>query len=121
MLEDTFAPVVGLQPPFSDRISNAAARTGGILLFDVRVFGDVSVERIAVIAYGELGSAIAAAMKCGEIKCVTVNDTAMSEHIDALAAWAEMPMPQRATTDYMGIAALLLAALRGTGFDQKIE
>ncbi len=115
LLEDTFVPVVGLQPPFSDRISSVAARTGGTLLFDVRVFGDVSIERIAAIAYGDPGSVIATAMKCGEIKCTAVNDAAVSECICALTAWAEMPMSQRATTDYMAPAMLLLATLRDVG------
>ncbi|CDX20582.1 conserved hypothetical protein [Mesorhizobium sp. ORS 3324] len=122
LLEDTFVPIVGLQPPFSDRISSVAARTGGVLLFDVRVFDDASIERIAAIAYGEIGSVVAAAMKCGKIKCTTINDTVASECISALAAWAEMPISQRATTDYTGSAALLLLRLRNAGrLDRTIE
>jgi hypothetical protein len=120
LLEDTFVPAVGLRPPFSDRILSAAARTGGTLLFDVRIFCDVSIERIAAIAYGEIGSVIAAAMKCGQIKCTSVNDAVLSECIGALAAWAEMPMSQQATMDYMEIAERLLATLRSTRLDPEI-
>ncbi len=121
LLEDTFAAVDGLQPPFSDRISSIAARTRGILLFDVRVFGDASIERIAAIAYGEIGTVIAAATRQGEIQCAAVDDAA-SEYICALTTWAEMPMARRATTDYMGVAALLLATLRNKAApDPKIE
>jgi len=121
LLEDTFVAVGGLLPPFSDRISSIAARTRGILLFDIRVFGDASVERIAAIAYGEIGTVIAAATRQGDIQCTAVDDAA-SEYVCALTTWAEMPMPSRAATDYMGVAALLLATLRDKAIsNSKIE
>jgi hypothetical protein len=65
--------------------------------------------------YGEIGSVVAAPMKCGKSKCTAVNGPVASECISALAAWAEMPMSQRATTDYWGSAALLLFRLLNVG------
>jgi hypothetical protein len=113
LLEDSFLPLAGLQPPFSDRMASIAERTGGALLFDVRIFGDADVERIAAIGYGTIGTAIAILTKCSAIQCVTVNDRDMSETIDALVAWSQMPMPEQIVADYAETAARLLTALRG--------
>lgn len=115
LLEDSFLPLAGLQPPFSDRMANIAERTGGTLLFDVRIFGDTEVERIAAVGYGTIGTAVAVLTKSGAIECVTVNDRSMSETIDALAAWSRMPIPEQIVADYTATAARLLAALRRAG------
>jgi hypothetical protein len=115
LLEDSFLPVAGLQPPFCDRMAGIAERTGGALLFDVRIFGDTDVERIAAVGYGTIGTAVALLTKCGTIKCAAANDPRISEAIDALAAWSRMPMSEQIVVDYAETAAHLLAALRGTG------
>ena len=111
LLEDTFVPASGLQPPFSNRISSIAERTGGTLLFDVRVFNDAEVERIAAIGYAEIGTTIVILAKSGDMRCTAVIDSMMSDHIRALTAWAELPLPKQAATDHMHIVTLLLAAL----------
>jgi hypothetical protein len=112
LLEDTFVPADGLQPPFSSRISNIAQRTGGTLLFDVRVFDDAGVERLAAIGYDGIGTAVVTLAKSGEIECATVIDPSMSEHIGALTAWARLPLPEQAAADHMRSAMRLTAALR---------
>lgn len=115
LLEDSFLPIAGLQPPFSDRMTNIAERTGGLLLFDIRIFNDVEVERMAAIVYGTIGTAIAVLMKRGGIKCVTVNDRRVSGYVEALAAWSRMPMSEQAAADYAGTATRMLAILREAG------
>lgn len=111
LLEDTFVPAEGLQPPFSSRMSSIAQRTGGTLLFDVRIFDDADVERLAAIGYDEIGIAIVTLAKSGAIDCATSVGSSMSEH-GALTAWARLPLPQQAATDHMQTATLLMAALR---------
>jgi len=115
LLEDTFLPVAGLQPPFSDRMARIAGRTGGSLMFDVRIFGDPAVERMAAIAYGAIGTAIAVLTKRGDIRCVAADDRSAAEHMDALAAWSRMPAAEQAAADYTETTRLLLAALRRAG------
>jgi hypothetical protein len=115
LLEDSFLPVAGLQPPFSDRMAGIAERTGGALLFDVRVFEDGGVERMAAIAYGTIGTAIAVLLKCGLIRCVAIDDHGVRECVDALTAWNRMPLSRQIATDYAGTAARLLARLREAG------
>jgi hypothetical protein len=115
LLEDSFLPVAGLQPPFSDRMAGVAERTGGILLFDIRIFGDSDVERMAAIGYGAIGTAIAMLMKCGAIRCAALNDRSVAECMDTLTAWNRMPMSEQITTDCAGTAARLLARLRAAG------
>jgi hypothetical protein len=121
LLEDSFLPVTGLQPPFSDRMASIAERTGGALLFDVRIFGDTDVERIAAIAYGTIGTAIAVLMKGGAIKCLATGNRDVSDYLDALTAWSCMPMSEQIATDYTAIAGRLLAKLREAGrLDQAV-
>jgi hypothetical protein len=115
LLEDSFLSVAGLQPPFSDRMASIAERTGGAILFDVRVFADNDIERIAAIAYGPIGTAVAILTKGETIKCVAINDRTVSECMDELAAWSCMAMPEQIITDYAGAAAHLLARLRESG------
>lgn len=115
LLEDSFLPVAGLQLPFCDRMASIAERTGGMILFDVRIFGDRDVERMAAVAYGTIGTAVAMLTKGGAIGCAAVNDRTVSQCIDALAAWNRMPMADQIMADYSDVAARLLATLRGAG------
>jgi hypothetical protein len=112
LLEDTFVPADGLQPPFSSRMSSIAQRTGGTLLFDVRVFDDADVERLAAIGYDGIGTAVVTLTRAGDVECATVIDPSMCEHIDVLTAWARLPLPEQAAADHMRTATLLMAALR---------
>ncbi|MBN9243470.1 MAG: hypothetical protein J0I98_11825 [Mesorhizobium sp.] len=115
LLEDTFVPADGLRPPFSSRMSSIAQRTGGTLLFDVRVFGDADAERMAAIGYDDLGTALVVLAKSGDVRCAAVADPRMAEHIGALTVWARLPLPEQAAVDHTGTATVLLATLRGVG------
>ncbi|BCG96930.1 hypothetical protein MesoLj131a_57940 [Mesorhizobium sp. 131-2-1] len=54
LFEQTFANPDGMHQPF---------------LFDVRVDGDVEVQRMAAIRYSATGTAIIVMEKCGELRC----------------------------------------------------
>ena len=112
LLEDTFVPADGLRPPVSSRMSSIAQRTGGTLLFDVRVFDDADVERLAAIGYDGIGTAIVTLAKSGAVECVTSIGSSMSEHVGVLTAWARLPLPEQAATDHTHTATLLMAAMR---------
>lgn len=114
LFEQTFANPNGIQPPFSDRVADAAEKTEGSVLFDVRVDGDADVQRMAAIGYGATGIAIVVMEKSGELRCASVNgDTAAL--VAELAAWNASPLSEQAHVDYHGTAVTLLAKLRSSG------
>ncbi|MER9243914.1 hypothetical protein [Mesorhizobium sp. M0633] len=58
LFEQSLGKIEGLHRPFCDRVADAAEKTAGSVLFDVRVDGDICVQRMAAIGYGVTGTAI---------------------------------------------------------------
>nr|WP_244750057.1 hypothetical protein [Mesorhizobium sp. L-2-11] len=104
----------GLHRPFCDRVADAAEKTAGSVLFDVRVDDDVCVQRMAAIGYGVTGTAIIVMEKNGQLRCASVSqDTALL--VAELAAWDASPLSEKARVDHRGTAIMLLARLRSIG------
>ncbi|TIL61757.1 MAG: hypothetical protein E5Y89_27295, partial [Mesorhizobium sp.] len=100
--------------PFGDRVADAADKTGGSVLFDVRVDGDSSIQRMAAIGYAETGTAIVVMERSGQLRCASINgDTA--HLVTELAAWYASPLSLQARDDHRGTAIILLAKLRSSG------
>ncbi|WP_407046114.1 hypothetical protein [Mesorhizobium abyssinicae] len=114
LFEQTFVNPNGLHRPFPDRVADAAEKTGGSVLFDVRVDGDVEVQRMAAIGYGATGTAIIVMQKSGELRCASVNGD-MRFLVEELTAWYASPLHEQAHVDYHGTAIILLAKLRSAG------
>lgn len=108
------ASTEGIQRPFSDRVLDAAEKTAGSVLFDVRIDGDATIQRMAAIGYGEADAAIVVLEKGGQLRCASVNGEA-SPFVMDLAAWQSSPSSERARADYRGTATILLAKLRHSG------
>ncbi|WP_189524203.1 MULTISPECIES: hypothetical protein [unclassified Mesorhizobium] len=58
LFEQSLGDREGVHQPFGDRVADAADKTGGSVLFDVRVDGDIYIQRMAAIGYAETGTAI---------------------------------------------------------------
>lgn len=105
----------GMHLPFGDRVADAAEKTAGSVLFNVRVDGDTHIQRMAAIGYGVTGTAIVVMEKNGELRCASVNgETAVL--VAELAAWEASPLSEHARVEYRATAAMLLAKLRSSGY-----
>ncbi len=114
LFEQSIASADGIQRPFGDRVLDAAEKTGGSVLFDVRVDSDASIQRMAAIGYGDADAAIVVLEKSGQLECVCVNGDA-SILVADLAVWESSPLCDHAHADYRGTAMILLAQLRDSG------
>ena len=114
LFEQTFANPDSMHQPFRDRVADAAEKTTRVGLFDVRVDGDVDVQRMAAIGYAPTGTAIIVMNKNGQLRCASVNgDTRFL--VEELAGWYASPLSEQARVDYHGTAVTLLAKLRSAG------
>lgn len=114
LFEQSLGDREGIHQPFGDRVADAAEKTAGSVLFDVRVDGDICVQRMAAIGYGETGTAIIVMEKRGQLRCASINgDTAFL--VAELAAWSASPLSEQAKGDHRGTAMMLLAELRSSG------
>nr|WP_235984505.1 MULTISPECIES: hypothetical protein [Mesorhizobium] len=96
LFEQSLGNIEGLNRPFYDRVADAAEKTAGSLLFDVRVDGDPCVQRMAAIGYGVAGTAIIVMEKNGHLRAESINpDT--SVWVAELAAWNASPLSEQAT------------------------
>ncbi|RWE91112.1 MAG: hypothetical protein EOS81_22315 [Mesorhizobium sp.] len=104
----------GLNRPFGDRVADAAEKTAGSVLFDVRIDGHTCVERMAAIGFGVTGTAIIVMGRNGQLRCASINgDT--TPLVAELAAWNASPLSEQARVDCRGTASILLAKLRSSG------
>lgn len=114
LFEQSLGNIEGLNRPFGDRVADAAEKTAGSVLFDVRVDGDICVQRMAAIGYGVTGTAIIVMEKNGHLRCASIGgDTALL--VAELAAWNASPLSEQARADCRGTASVLLAKLRSSG------
>ncbi|PTE06577.1 hypothetical protein [Mesorhizobium helmanticense] len=94
--------------PFSDRVGDVAEKTGGSVLFDIRVEADSRIQRMAAIGYSANGTVAIMMDKNGELGSAPVNgdeDVLVAE----LTAWFSLPMAEQVCVSYRGAAASLLA------------
>ena len=111
LLEQSLA---NINRPFSERVDDVAEKTGGFVLFDIRVDGDARVSRIAAVGYGASGTVAILMDKYGQL-----SSTPTSEDCDSLVAeltaWSSLPMAEQVHIANRGAVAILLAKLRRTG------
>ncbi|ESX51852.1 hypothetical protein X760_31355 [Mesorhizobium sp. LSHC422A00] len=114
LFEQSLADGDAMHRPFGERIADAADKTSGYVLFDVRIDGDAQIRRMAAIGYGEADAAIVVLEKSGQLKCASVNGGATHLVAD-LAAWEASPLSEHVKNPYHGTALILLSKLRGSG------
>ncbi|TIO75006.1 hypothetical protein [Mesorhizobium sp.] len=113
LFEQSLGNIEGLNRPFCDRVADAAEKTAGSLLFDIRV-GDTCVQRMAAIGYGVSGTAIIVMDKNGRLRAALANEDSATL-VAELATWNASPLSEQARVDYCGTASMLLAKLRSSG------
>jgi hypothetical protein len=107
LFEQSFA---NINRPFADRVADVAEKTGGSVLFDIRVEDDTRIQRMAAIGYGANGTVAIMMNKQGQLSTTPVNgndDILVAE----LTAWCSLPMAKQVCVSYHGAAARLLANL----------
>lgn len=114
LLEQSLGNTEGMNRPFSDRVGDAAEKTGGTVLFDIRVDDDPRFSRMAAIGFRADGTVIIMMDKNGQLTSAPArgND---DHHIAELTAWCSLPMAQQVSVSYSNAAVILLAELRGSG------
>ncbi|QKC85365.1 hypothetical protein [Mesorhizobium sp. NZP2077] len=114
LLEQSLACAEGMGRPFSDRVGDVAEKTGGSILFDIRVDGDIQIQRFAAIGWGGGGTVVILMGKDGQLGIASIDED--NNHLVAeLTAWNSLPMPEQVGVSYSGAAASLLAKLRKSG------
>jgi hypothetical protein len=99
--------------PFSDRVGDVAEKTGGSILFDVRVDGDIQIQRFAAIEWDADGTVAIVMDKDGQLSSASIDE---DNHLVAvLTAWNSLPMSEQVGISYSSAAASLLAKLRKSG------
>ncbi|MER8570281.1 hypothetical protein NKH85_33080 [Mesorhizobium sp. M0924] len=114
LLEQSLANAGGMTRPFFDRVSDVAEKTDGSILFDVRVDGDMRIQRLAAIGYGANGTVAIIMDKQGQLSSAPIDGD--EDKIVELTVWCSLPMAEQARVSYTGAIALLLAKLRQAGF-----
>ncbi|MER9655756.1 hypothetical protein NKJ26_19915 [Mesorhizobium sp. M0152] len=94
-------------------------KTGGSVLFDVRVDGDPLISRMAAIGYGAYGTVVITMAKNGQLASAPINGD--SDHLVAeLTAWCSLPMAEQICVSFSSTASILLAECRKSGrFDRS--
>ncbi len=118
LFEQSIANPDGIQRPFSDRVADAAEKTAGSVLFDVRVDDDAHIRRIAAIGYGPDGVVVIVMDRNGEITSAPTDRNA-DLLVAELTAWFALPMAGQISVSYIDATTKLLAELRKAGrFDR---
>ncbi|QKD04262.1 hypothetical protein [Mesorhizobium loti] len=113
LLEQSLANGSGMNRPFSDRVSDVAEKTSGVVLFDVRVDGDARVRRMAAVGHGGNGTVAIVMDKFGVLTSAPM--VGSDDLIAELTAWNSLPMAEQARVSYRDLVASLLAEVRKTG------
>ncbi|MFC3321553.1 hypothetical protein [Mesorhizobium cantuariense] len=114
LLEQSLANTDGMYRPFSDRLGDVAEKTGGSVLFDVRVENDIRIQRMAAIGFGVDGTVAIMMDKNEQLISAPINgDNAAL--VAELTAWTSLPMAEQVCVSYGRVAAKLLAELRKSG------
>ncbi|BCM17766.1 hypothetical protein [Mesorhizobium sp. J8] len=100
---------------FTEKAAAIAARSRGILLFDVRVDGDAAVQRIAAIRYPSDRTGVLALDRQGSVIRHCIVGGIFSGFIAPLENWTSMPLSMQAKINVDGHATLFLDALRKAG------
>lgn len=102
--------LAGMNCPFFDRAGDVAEKTDGSLLFDIRIEGDIRIQRMAAIGYRANGTVAIMMDKNGQLSSAPVNgdDEVL---VAELTAWYSLPMTEKVCVSYQGAAARLLAKL----------
>lgn len=104
-----------LRASFESMVAEAAIRSNGEILFDIRTDGDPDVQRIAAIAFADADVAFVLLHADGTRHTVVSPQEDLSDFVDPLSRWFALSLHERAAAPFRSWATLLLGALRRCG------
>ncbi|RUX75543.1 hypothetical protein EN904_28780 [Mesorhizobium sp. M7A.F.Ca.CA.001.07.2.1] len=113
LFEQSLSNLGSMNRPFSDRVEDAAEKTAGSVLFDVRVDGDRRFQRIAAIGYGADGTVAIAMGNDGHLVSASIDGG--EALVAEIAAWCSLSMAEQSSISCNDAPARLLANLRTAG------
>ncbi|MER9133839.1 hypothetical protein [Mesorhizobium sp. M0768] len=108
--------VRALTVPFTEKVSEIANRSHGVLLFNLRIDGDMELQRVAAIRYPSDQTGVLVLDKQGLLTSHCMVNGTFSSFIAPLEDWNTLPLPMQAKTSIAGPACLFIGALRNAGY-----
>ncbi|KUM25561.1 hypothetical protein AU467_25615 [Mesorhizobium loti] len=108
--------VLALPLGFTEKVAEIAIRSHGVMLFDLRVDGDMALQRIAAIRYPGNQTGVLALDKRGAMTNHCMVNGTFSRFIAPLEDWNILPLPMQARTSIAGQTSLFIGALRNAGY-----
>jgi|GEM_PF-1835490 len=108
--------VRALPVPFTDKVAEVARRSHGAVLFNLRVDGDMELQRVAAIRYPSDQTGVLVLDKQGLLSSHCIVNGTFSSFIAPLEDWNTLPLATQARTSIAGPASLLIGALRNAGY-----
>lgn len=113
LFEQSLSNLGCMNRPFSERVEDAAEKTAGSVLFDVRVDGDRRFQRIAAIGYGADGTVAIAMGNDGHLVSAPIDGG--EALVTEIAAWCSLSMAEQSSISYNDAPTRLLGYLRKAG------
>ncbi|RWQ62413.1 hypothetical protein [Mesorhizobium sp.] len=104
---------------FTEKVTEIAARSHGVQLFDLRIDGDVELQRIAAIRYPSDQTGVLALDKQSSVILDCMVNGTFSSFIGPLEDWNTLPLPMQARTSIACQASLFIGALRNAGYIRR--
>jgi hypothetical protein len=108
--------VRALSVPFAEKVAEIAHRSHGVLLFNLRIDGDMEFQRVAAIRYPSNQTGVLMLDKQGLLTSHCMVNGTFSSFIAPLEDWNTLPLAAQARTSIAGPASLFIGALRNAGY-----
>lgn len=108
--------VRALSVPFTGKVAEVAHRSHGVLLFNLRIDGDMELQRVAAIRYPSNQTGVLMLDKQGLLTSHCMVNGTFSGFITPLEDWNTLPLATQARTSIAGPASLFIGALRNAGY-----
>jgi len=108
--------VLALPLGFTEKVAEIATRSHGLLLFDLRIDGDMELQRIAAIRYPSNQTGVLTLDKWGSMTNHCLVNGTFSSFIAPLKDWNTLPLAKQARTSIAGQTGLFIGALRDAGY-----
>ncbi|UVK48219.1 hypothetical protein BPNPMPFG_007550 (plasmid) [Mesorhizobium sp. AR07] len=108
--------VRALPVPFTEKVAEVANRSQGVVLFNLRIDGDMELQRVAAIRYPSNQTGVLVLDKQGLWTSHCMVNGTFSSFIAPLEDWNTLPLATQARTSIAGPASLFIGALRNAGY-----
>jgi len=111
--------VLALPLGFTEKVAAIATRSHGVLVFDLRIDGDMELQRIAAIRYPSNQTGVLTLDKRGAVTNHCLVNGTFSSFIAPLEDWNTLPLPMQARTSIAGHTGVFIGALRDAGYIRR--